>query len=254
MGNWGTTPCLENGWLSRSTEKRMSSWENLVAAQEKKGRRGARAGFPGSLPRFGLAIGRVGTLQPSVGQAGERSVHHLHRAVAEVLERLMPFPAPMGAQHVIRPPFAVQQRSFLDEDEFPPDSRRWQPPSALVNASLHAPTVHWSRKSDLQLETSTQCPSPQPSLAISASSVPGGGLSSPILNPLSFILPPFPVPHRSHRILKSICCGGGNSSMSFAFSAGVSLRPARHSASPMYEANHRSLRLTSPSRIVAYSR
>ena len=31
--------------------------------------------------------------------------------------------------------------------------------------------------------------------------------------------------------------------MSFAFSAGVSLRPARHSASPMYEANHRSLRL-----------
>ena len=42
--------------------------------------------------------------------------------------------------------------------------------------------------------------------------------------------------------------------MSFPFSAGVSSRPARPSASLTYEANHRSLRLISPSRIVQYSR
>ena len=42
--------------------------------------------------------------------------------------------------------------------------------------------------------------------------------------------------------------------MSFPFSAGVSLRPARPSASLIYESNHSSLRLISPSRIVQYSR
>ena len=58
----------------------------------------------------------------------------------------------------------------------------------------------------------------------------------------------------SHFILKSICRGSGKSCMSFPFSAGVSSRPARPSASLMCEANHRSLRMVSPSRIVQYSR
>ena len=49
----------------------------------------------------GLAVGCERARQPAVGQSVEHLIEELHPAIAEVLERQVPFPVPMRAEDVI---------------------------------------------------------------------------------------------------------------------------------------------------------